>query len=94
MPEPEKSAARKGNKFYVGKGCDACNNSGYAGRIGIFEILNMSEPIKQLTLKHASTSEIMALAKQEGLITMKQDGILKTFQGLTTIEEVWRVARD
>ncbi|MEK7535035.1 MAG: ATPase, T2SS/T4P/T4SS family [Patescibacteria group bacterium] len=94
LPEPEKSTARKSNKFYIGKGCDACGNSGYTGRIGIYEILNMSEPIKQLTLKHASTSEIMTLAKQEGLITMKQDGILKAFQGLTTIEEVWRVARD
>lgn len=94
LPEPEKSTAKKGNKFYVGAGCEACNNSGYKGRIGIYEILNMSEPIKQLTLKHASTSEIMTLAKQEGLITMKQDGILKAFNGLTTIEEVWRVARD
>ncbi len=94
LPEPEKAAAKKGGKFYVGKGCDACGSSGYKGRIGIYEVLNMSEPIKQLTLKHASTSEIMTIAKQEGLITMKQDGILKAFQGLTTIEEVWRVARD
>ncbi|MEK7170978.1 MAG: ATPase, T2SS/T4P/T4SS family [Patescibacteria group bacterium] len=94
LPEPEKSVAKKGGKFYVGKGCDACNNSGYKGRSGIYEILSMSEPIKQLTLKRASTSEIMTLAKQEGLITMKQDGILKAFQGVTTIEEVWRVARD
>lgn len=94
LPEPEKSTAKRGNKFYLGAGCDACSNSGYTGRIGIYEILNMSEPIKTLTLKHASTSEIMTLAKQEGLITMKQDGILKAFEGLTTIEEVWRVARD
>ncbi len=94
LPEPEKSAAKKGGKFYIGAGCDACGNSGYKGRIGIYEILNMSEPVKVLTLHHASTSEIMTLAKQEGLITMKQDGILKAFQGLTTIEEIWRVARD
>ena len=94
LPEPERAEAKKSSKFYVGAGCDACGSSGYKGRIGIYEILNMSEPIKQLTLKHASTSEIMVLARQEGLITMKQDGILKAFQGLTTIEEVWRVARD
>ncbi len=94
MPEPEKSAALKINKFYVGQGCEACNNSGYSGRIGIFEVLSITEPIRQLALKHASTSEIVAQAFKEGLITMKQDGILKAMAGVTTIEEVWRVARD
>lgn len=94
MPEPEKSETKKSSKFFKGEGCDACSNSGYNGRIGIFEILSLSEPIKQLTLKRASTSDIMTQAKSEGLITMKQDGILKALHGLTTIEEVWRVARD
>lgn len=94
LPEPEKSQAKKLGKFYVGQGCDACGHSGFKSRLGIFEVLNLSEPIKKLTLQRASTSDLMKQAKLEGLITMKQDGILKALQGLTTVEEVWRVARD
>lgn len=94
MPEPEKSEYKKKTTFYKGKGCSACNNSGYKGRIGIYEIVPMSEPVKVLTLKHANSSELLKQAREEGLITMKQDGIMKVLNGETTIEEVWRVTRD
>jgi type IV pilus assembly protein PilB len=94
LPEPEKSEAKAKKKLFAGAGCSACGNSGYKGRIGIFEILAVTEPVKQLTLKHAASSELMAQAKKDGLITLKQDGILKALDGLTTMEEVWRVTKD
>lgn len=94
LPEEERSQIKRPLKVYAGKGCETCSNTGYKGRIGIFEVLNVSETIKQLTLKNAPSSEILAAARKEGMITMKQDGILKTLSGLTTIEEVWRVTKD
>lgn len=94
LPEPERSAATVKQKFYVGGGCSVCNNSGYKGRIGIFEILNVTEPIRQLALKRATSTELAEQAKKDGLISLRQDGILKALDGLTTIEEVWRVTRD
>lgn len=93
LPNEEKTEAKKLKKFYIGEGCSACGNTGYKGRIGIFEILTITEPVKQLTLKHASSSEILSQAIKDGFITMKQDGILKALSGLTTIEEVWRVTK-
>lgn len=94
LPEPEKSEAKKKNTYYYGKGCDACGDSGYKGRIGIYEILSMSDPIKTITVKGGTSIELLAQAKKEGLITLKQDGILKAQHGDTTIEEVWRVTKD
>lgn len=94
LPEPEKNDASKKHAFYVGAGCVACNKTGYKGRIGIFEILNVTEGVKTLTLKRASNSDILAQSKQDGLITLRQDGILKALDGLTTIEEIWRVSKE
>lgn len=94
LPEPEKSEASKKKAFYVGAGCANCNKTGYKGRIGIFEILNVTEGVKALTLKRASNSDILAQSKQDGLITLRQDGILKALDGLTTIEEIWRVTKE
>ncbi len=94
LPEPEKSEANAKRKLFIGSGCAACGNSGYKGRIGIFEVLAVTEPVRQLTIKRASSSELMIQARKDGLITLKQDGILKALDGLTTIEEVWRVTKD
>ncbi|OGD61205.1 hypothetical protein A3A71_01245 [Candidatus Berkelbacteria bacterium RIFCSPLOWO2_01_FULL_50_28] len=94
MPDPERSDTKGKLKFYKGTGCEACGNSGYKGRLAIYEILGMSELVKQLTIKRSSSSDILAQAQKEGLITMKQDGILKAIAGLTTMEEIWRVTRD
>jgi len=80
--------------FYKGKGCPECNNTGYTGRIGIFEVLKVSEKISQMVLSHASAGEIEKQAVAEGMIRMKQDGYLKVLNGLTTVEEVLRVAQD
>jgi len=81
-------------KFYKGKGCEECGLSGYKGRIGVFEVLVISEKMRQLTLSRASTDEIQAQAIKEGMILMLEDGLNKIASGLTTIEEVLRVAED
>ncbi len=75
-----------------GKGCDECNHTGYLGRIAIFEILKITSTITKMILQQASAKEIEKQARGEGLIVMKQDGYLKALEGITTIEEIIRVA--
>lgn len=81
-------------KLYKGRGCSECGSSGYRGRVGIFEVLQISDKIAQLILEHPETSAIEKAAISEGMITMKQDGYLKVLRGETTIEEVLRVAQE
>jgi len=81
-------------KFYRGKGCAECGSSGYLGRVGIFETLTISEKIASLVLQRADSGTIEKEAVAEGMITMKQDGYLKVLQGVTSIEEVLRVAQE
>lgn len=81
-------------KVYKGKGCKECADSGYLGRIGIFETLPVSEKIVKLILENADSGTIEKTAILEGMITMKQDGYLKALQGITSIEEVIRVAQE
>ena len=85
---------KKGDSFYKGKGCEACKGSGYVGRIGIFEMLRMSEGIKKLASRRASDDEIRKLAVQEGMRTLRQDGLEKVEAGITTIEEILRVTEE
>jgi len=75
-----------------GKGCVECNFSGYLGRIAIFEVLKITPTINKMILQQASAREIEEHAKKESLIIMKQDGYLKALEGITSIEEVLRVA--
>jgi len=77
-------------KFYKGKGCDQCKD-GFKGRVGIFEVLTITPQIEDLVLEKKPASDIFAQAVKDGMITMKQDGIIKAVRGLTTIEEVMRV---
>ena len=81
-------------QFYRGKGCQDCGNSGYYGRIGIFEVLPVTEKISQLILSRSASSEIERQARQEGMISLKQDGYLKVLEGSTSIEEILRVAQE
>ena len=76
--------------FSQGRGCNLCNGKGYLGRVGIYEVLNMSEKIEELTLSHASATAIQEEAQKEGMITMYQDGLLKVISGITTLDEVLR----
>lgn len=81
-------------RLFKGKGCSFCANTGYLGRVGIFEALSISEQIVKLILEHASAGAIEEAAVASGMVTMKQDGYLKALEGVTTMEEVLRVAQD
>ena len=74
--------------FYHGTGCPDCANTGYRGRIGVFELLPITEEIKELILQKATTDEIHTVAVKQGMVTMRKDGLLKVFAGVTTLEEV------
>jgi len=80
--------------FYKGTGDEECGGTGYYGRIGIFEVLPVSEKIGRLILERGSSTQIEKTAKEEGMVSLKQDGYLKVLEGVSTIEEVLRVAQD
>ncbi len=80
--------------FYKGKGCKQCGNTGYKGRLGIYEVLEINEVIAEMILKHGSAEEINKKAKELGMINMLQDGFMKVKQGITTVEEVLRVTKE
>ena len=83
-----------GAKLYKAVGCGECDNSGYLGRIGIFEVLPVTNKIADMILKRADANNLEREAVLEGMVTMKQDGFLKVINGVTTIEEVLRVAQE
>lgn len=78
-------------RFYRGKGCEECRKSGYKGRVGIMEILTMSPKIKELIARRAQEFEIKQSAREEGMQTLRENGLQKVNAGLTTIEEILRV---
>lgn len=80
--------------LYKGKGDEECANSGYLGRVGVFEVMPITEKIGRLILERSPASDIAKQAIEEGMITMKQDGYLKATEGVTSIEEVLRVAQE
>ncbi len=81
-------------KIFAGGGCKVCGDSGYRGRIAIFEVMSLSDPIKNLILERQADTKIRDQARGEGMITMKQDGLIKVLKGVTTIEEVIRVTKE
>ncbi|MCP6719932.1 MAG: Flp pilus assembly complex ATPase component TadA [Patescibacteria group bacterium] len=81
--------------FYRGKGCAADNYTGYSGRTGIYEVLNVTEPIRKLIIDPAfNLDSLKKIAHQEGMITLFEDGLKKVELGLTTVEELFRVIRE
>ncbi len=80
--------------LYRGKGCPECKDTGYRGRIGIFELLLLSEDIKPLILERVSTEQIKEKARAQGMRTLKEDGWKRARAGITTVEEVLRVAEE
>ncbi len=79
-------------KFFNPKGCDKCNNSGYKGRVGVYEVLIKDPTLEQAILKGSvSEYEMRDIAKTQGMVTMAQDGLLKAVDGLTSVEEVKRI---
>ncbi|MBI3912152.1 MAG: Flp pilus assembly complex ATPase component TadA [Armatimonadetes bacterium] len=100
-PEPEmrlimerETGAPVPDRLWYGEGCTTCRFTGYASRVGLFELLTVSESIRRLILDRASSSQIKALAVQQGMRTLRQDGWAKVRDGVTTIEEVVRVSTE
>lgn len=79
-----------GKRFCYGKGCNNCNKSGYRGRTALFEIMVCTDEIRQLILEHASTGRVREIAREQGMRTLRESGLLCIFDGVTTIEEVVR----
>jgi type IV pilus assembly protein PilB len=84
----------KNFSVYKGKGCAICSGTGYKGRVGLYEVMTMKEEVKELVLSRSSTSEIKKEAIRMGMKTLRQSGIHKVKEGLTTIEEVLRATMD
>jgi general secretion pathway protein E len=82
-----------GKKIYEGKGCQGCLNTGYRGRSGIFEVMILDDPIKNLILKTSDSNAIKRKAVEQGMTTLRQDGALKVVNGITTVAEVHRVTQ-
>ncbi len=80
-------------RLYKGVGCEACGNTGFIGRVGIFEVLEVTDAIRPLIINKQDPAQIERVAKEEGMITMFEDGLAKALQGTTTIEEVVRVIK-
>jgi type IV pilus assembly protein PilB len=83
----------KKRPVYKGAGCAACHNTGYKGRLGIFEMVEMNAELRELAYKRAPTSELRVAAKASGMRTLAEDGVLKVFKGISTPEEVSRNAQ-
>jgi type IV pilus assembly protein PilB len=82
-------------QVYVGKGCSVCGQTGYQGRIGLFEVLEISDSIRSLIIAKASADQVRTVAvKENNMTTLLDDGLKKVFNGMTTIEEVLRVVID
>jgi len=79
-----------GKKFFRGRGCQLCNNIGYRGRMGVFEILVMNDELRDLLLRDASTGELRQCARKYGTRSLRDSGLLAAYDGLTTVEEVAR----
>jgi type II secretory ATPase GspE/PulE/Tfp pilus assembly ATPase PilB-like protein len=88
--DPEKI---KQTTFYEPVGCENCNKVGYQGRVGLYEVLKMSNKLRELILKGGSSLEILEAAQESGLVTLEQAGIIKAIEGATSLSEVYRVAR-
>ncbi|NUM82215.1 Flp pilus assembly complex ATPase component TadA, partial [bacterium] len=80
--------------FYGAKGCPHCNNKGYKGRLAIYELLLVNDEIRHLTVERASANRLKDAAIENGMRTLRQDGVAKILQGLTSIEEVIRVTSE
>ena len=78
-------------KCYKGRGCPACNNSGYKGRIALYEVMTLKDEIKEMILEGASADELKKIAVRLGMRTLRMSGLSKIKKGITTVEEVVRV---
>jgi type IV pilus assembly protein PilB len=89
-----KKPSMKTFRTYRGRGCTICGHSGYAGRVGLFEVMLMDDEIRRAVIEEKSSSVLEAIAQKQGMTTMLEDGIEKVKQGVTSIEEILRVIAD
>ena len=80
----------KGKRFFRGSGCENCNNTGYKGRVGLFELMIMNNELRELIMRNASTDELREAARKSGMVTLRDAGMKACFEGTTTAEEVIR----
>lgn len=78
----------QGREFYHGSGCENCNNSGYRGRMGLYEIMVLDDDMREMIMQHASTQLLRNEARKRGMRTLRQGGLMAIYDGLTTIDEV------
>ena len=83
-----------GRSVYQGRGCKECSNTGYRGRVGIFELMLMDDRIRRLTITNTDASQLRKAALSQGMRTLRKDGFEKVRQGITTVSEVLRVTQD
>jgi type IV pilus assembly protein PilB len=81
-------------KFYKGQGCDKCGHSGYKGRLGIHEVLEVTPQVADMIMERKSSQEIQDQAEKEGMILMWEDGFIKAVKGITSIDEILRVSKE
>jgi len=79
---------------YRAKGCSKCNSKGYSGRIGIFEVMEMSDRMSDIIIETVNDREIFKEARAQGMITMEEDGVIKVLRGITSLEEVMRITQE
>jgi type IV pilus assembly protein PilB len=79
------------SSFFKGKGCDRCRKTGYAGRLGIYELLVMDDNLRDLVTRNPDVTQFRKLCRERGLVTLREDGFLKVMKGLTTVDEILRV---
>jgi type IV pilus assembly protein PilB len=80
----------RGKRFFRGRGCDHCNNTGYKGRIGLFELMVMNNDLREMIIRSATTDELREAARRYGMVSLRDAGLQYVYQGKTTIEEVVR----
>ncbi len=79
-----------GKKFYRGRGCDICNNTGYKGRVGLFELMIMTDELRDMIMRNTSTDELREVARRNGMVTLRDVGIDFAYEGTTTVDEIIR----
>jgi type IV pilus assembly protein PilB len=79
-----------GKRFYRGRGCEHCNNTGYRARVGLFELMVMNDELREMIMRNASTDELRDRARSYGMVTLRDAGMEAVYKGLTTVEEVVR----
>ncbi|CAA9490268.1 MAG: Type IV fimbrial assembly, ATPase PilB [uncultured Sphingomonadaceae bacterium] len=80
--------------FFKGKGCDRCRKTGYSGRLGIYELMVMDDALRDIVTSSPDVNQLRKLARERGLVTLREDGFRKVISGLTTVDEILRVTEN